>query len=211
MVTSLNLTLFGIREDRASGRGSAIVATPDGVQRSYMVGEEIMPGVRLAGVEFDSITIDRGGTSEQLYLDQSQPATVAGAAPPPPPPPPLVNDYGRPGAGMVNIPPTSYPTLTPAPRSANPPVITPTSGAIRYQPRLEDGQVTGVTVNPGTAGGDAFRASGLRPGDVIVAVNGQRVTSADQARSLATQARGTSVVEVERNGQTVPLSVKAPQ
>ena len=45
VVTSLQLTLFGIRMNEASGLGSAILAGPDGVQENYVVGEEIMSGV----------------------------------------------------------------------------------------------------------------------------------------------------------------------
>ncbi|MGJ3629868.1 type II secretion system protein N [Sphingomonas sp. MMS24-JH45] len=37
-VTSLQLVLFGTRIDAARGGGSAIVAGPDGVQRSFSVG-----------------------------------------------------------------------------------------------------------------------------------------------------------------------------
>lgn len=79
-VSSLDLVLLGTRVDAASGRGSAIIATPDGSQKSVGVGEEIMPGVRLAAVEFESVTLDRGGTREQLYIDQS--GSAADAAPP---------------------------------------------------------------------------------------------------------------------------------
>src|SRR5829696_3473992 len=81
VVTSLNLKLYGVREDRATGRGSAIIALPDGNQRSFGVGEEIMPGVRLASVGFDNVTIDRNGVAEQIFLDQSE-AAPAAAAPP---------------------------------------------------------------------------------------------------------------------------------
>jgi general secretion pathway protein C len=81
-VTSLNLKLFGVREDRASGRGSAIISTPDGQQKSFAVGEEIVPGVTLVAVGADSVTIQRSGTQEQLFLDQSTPAsTVPTSAP----------------------------------------------------------------------------------------------------------------------------------
>lgn len=79
-VSSLDLVLLGTRVDAASGRGSAILATPDGQQKSVGVGEEIMPGVRLAAVEFESVTLDRGGAREQLYIDQS--GSAADAAPP---------------------------------------------------------------------------------------------------------------------------------
>jgi general secretion pathway protein C len=72
-VSSLDLVLVGTRVDAASGRGSAIIATPDGRQQSIGVGEEIMPGVRLAAVDFESVTLDRGGARETLYIDQSTP------------------------------------------------------------------------------------------------------------------------------------------
>ncbi|HWT11440.1 MAG TPA: type II secretion system protein N, partial [Allosphingosinicella sp.] len=65
VVTSLSLKLYGVRDDRATGRGSAIIALPDGTQQSYAVGDEIMPGVTLSQVGFDSVTISRGGTPEQ--------------------------------------------------------------------------------------------------------------------------------------------------
>jgi general secretion pathway protein C len=76
-VTSLPLKLFGTRRDSATGQGSAIIATPDGVQSSFAIGEVIMPGVTLASVGNDEVTIDRGGAKEKLFLDQSVPAPVA--------------------------------------------------------------------------------------------------------------------------------------
>jgi general secretion pathway protein C len=85
-VTSLPLKLFGTRRDSATGLGSAIIATPDGVQSSYAVGEAILPGVTLASVGSDEVTIERGGAKEKLFLDQSvpapviQPATITGAS-----------------------------------------------------------------------------------------------------------------------------------
>src|SRR3546814_4797376 len=41
------------------------VAGPNGVQNSFAVGEEIMPGVVLKAVAFDHITIDRGGARSE--------------------------------------------------------------------------------------------------------------------------------------------------
>jgi general secretion pathway protein C len=79
-VSGLDLALLGTRVDAASGRGSAIIATPDGKQLSFGVGDEIMPGVRLVAVAFESVTLDRSGAREQLYIDQS--GGEADAAPP---------------------------------------------------------------------------------------------------------------------------------
>ncbi|MBU0775953.1 MAG: secretion system protein C, partial [Alphaproteobacteria bacterium] len=68
VVTSLALTLYGIRLNEGSGLGSAIIAAPDGVQNSFAVGDEVLPGVVLKSVSFDHVTIDRGGAEEQIFL-----------------------------------------------------------------------------------------------------------------------------------------------
>ena len=186
VVTSLNLKLTGVREDRATGRGAAIIQLPDGRQLSFGVGEEIMPGVTLAAVGFDFVTISRGGTQEQIFIDQSQPVPVAGGDPnsttPVPPGTQVVTPQGpqTPSAGM---------------------------GAINFVPRMAAGGVTGVMVTPGSDGGRALSAAGLQPGDVIVAVNGQRVTSLEQARA-AMGGGGAVSVMVERGGRAVPLVVR---
>ena len=85
-VTSLGLTLFGINLNEATGGGSAIIAGDDGLQNSYAVGDEIAPGVKLVGVAFDHVLLDRGGTRESLFLDQSGDAPVANPATPLPAP-----------------------------------------------------------------------------------------------------------------------------
>jgi general secretion pathway protein C len=183
-VTSLNLKLTGVREDRATGRGSAIIQLPDGRQMSFAVGEEIMPGVTLTAVGFDNVTISRGGAQEQIFLDQSQPAAIAG---------------GDPNSTTVVPPGTQAQVVTPA---------GPAGGAaINFTPRLAGGGVNGVVVTPGNDGGRAFSAAGFQPGDVIVAVNGQRVTSLEQARA-ALAGRGVVSVMVDRGGRGVPLTVR---
>lgn len=81
MVTGLPLKLYGTRQDFATGRGSAIIATPDGVQSSFAVGDAVMPGARLVVVAGDHVEIERSGARERLYLDQSVPAEPAAPAP----------------------------------------------------------------------------------------------------------------------------------
>jgi len=119
-VTALDIRLYGITANRATGGGSAIVGAPNGSQRVFLVGEEIMPGVVLTGVAFDHVTISRNGAAEQLYLDQNpggQAAPAPGAAPafnpaqpaPVPPPPPI----------------QAVPVPTPAPPPAPPPPPSP--------------------------------------------------------------------------------------
>jgi len=187
-VTALNLKLTGTREDRASGRGSAIIALPDGRQMSFAVGEEIMPGVTLAQVAFDNVTISHNGALEQLFIDQSPPADAAAAAPAAPAPAPAP---GQPRAPVVAAP-------TPAPAGQ----------PFGFQPRQAGGRVNGIIVTPGGDGGQAFRAAGFAPGDVIVAVNGQRVTSMEQARAAIGRAGGEVNVMIDRGGRAIPMRVR---
>jgi hypothetical protein len=70
-VTSLPLTLKGIRLETVSGRGSAIVAGADGVQVLVVQGEEVMPGVFLRSLAVDHVILDNSGTPEALWLDEA--------------------------------------------------------------------------------------------------------------------------------------------
>ena len=159
VVTSLNLTLYGVREDRASGGGSAIIGTADGPQRSFAVGEEVMPGVRLTAVGFDNVTIDRGGTPEQIFMDQSSAATVVapgGITPAPPPPPP----------------PMPVVTATPPP----PPVTTsPTGGYVVPQGVAPELRAAGF------APGDVVRSVNGQPITSVEQVRGLVAQSGGQA------------------------------
>jgi general secretion pathway protein C len=191
VVTSLALRLYGVREDRASGRGSAIIATPDGKQRSFAVGDELVPGVILKAVGFDNVTITRNGADEQLFMDQSGGADVVGA-------PPIPSPGATPGPPVM----TPLPVVTtPAPPASN------LSSEVSIQPRLNGSRLTGVTVQP-RGSGEAFRAAGLAPGDVIISVNGERLTSPAQAAGLAGRLTGDARVQVERNGRVIPLTIR---
>lgn len=184
-VTSLEMTLYGVRINAGSGRGSAIIAGPDGVQVSYEVGEEIAPGVTLHAVAFDHVVLERGGARESLYLDQSVPAetvgdeTASGEEEPAP--------AGSRGAGLT---------------------AEGVRDAIAFAPRSDGGRVTGIAVSP-AGDGALFEAAGLRAGDVIVSVNGRRITSTADAAALARQIRpGARIsLEIERGATTVPIAL----
>ncbi|MDY0959082.1 MULTISPECIES: type II secretion system protein N [unclassified Sphingomonas] len=185
-VTTLQLTLFGTRIDEASGRGSAILAGPDGVQRSVSVGDEIQPGVTLKSVAFDHVTIDRGGATEDLYIDQSDapPAAATGAGAPPAPPAGTVPAQG--GVAIAQV-----------------------RSDIGFIPRLDGGRISGLVVRS-QGSGAAFRAAGLREGDIVTALGGRPVTGpGDLDRLAADFAQGGSLsITVERGDQTLPLSLQ---
>lgn len=193
-VTSLALTLFGVRVNAASGGGSAIIAGADGVQQVYRVGVEVMPGVTLAAVHFDHVELSHNGSKELLYLDQSKPAANAATTL-------AANPPGPAGLAAPVAPPSSGPLTADAVRQG-----------ISFQPRVENGKVAGLAVASG-ADGSAFRAAGFQPGDVIVSVGGRPVSSEAAAGELAAQLRpGQSLsVMVRRNGQQLPLAISLGQ
>jgi general secretion pathway protein C len=182
-VTSLNLTLFGIRANESSGGGSAIIAGDDGVQNSYGVGEEVAPGVILDAVAFDHVILSRGGVKESLYLDQSVPAENVNPATPPPS--------------------TSAPSGDAA---LNAETI---QKSIGFTPRNEGGRVTGLVLQP-RDDGTMLRLAGFQAGDIVVAVNGRPVTSAADIAALLKPGARLSV-EVERGGSKVPIALNLEQ
>jgi general secretion pathway protein C len=188
-VTSLQLSLFGTRIDGAMGGGSAIIAGPDGVQKSIAVGQEVAPGATLKAVAFDHVTIDRGGASEDLFLAQGD----AGAPPPP--------------SGA----PAGAPLLGPAP-GGPPSAAGLTIGQLRadigFIPQVDGGRISGLVVRP-QGGGTAFRQAGFREGDVITAIGGRPVTGAADLERLGAQfaGGGNLSITVERGSQTLPLGI----
>jgi general secretion pathway protein C len=83
--------------------------------------------------------------------------------------------------------------------------------AFDLKPRNSGGNVTGVIVGPGRNPA-LFQLAGFRSGDVIVAVNGARISSLIDVQhlqsSLAPGARLT--LTVERGGQTLPIALNIP-
>jgi len=185
-VSTLGLTLLGTRVDMVSGRGSAIIATEDGKQSSFAVGEAVLPGVVLKSVAFDAATLDRNGALESLFLDQS-----SGGAP---------------------VTPDTAPSVTARPANAVPATIRPRLAAdIMVTPRLRGSTITGYVLNP-KGSGAAFAAAGLLPGDVLVSVDGTPVTEVADPSSLARRLdAGGVAVGLERGGGVIKLGIGSAQ
>ncbi|MBZ6379790.1 hypothetical protein B5C34_14685 [Pacificimonas flava] len=184
-VSDSDLTLYGVREDRASGRGAAILGSEDDPQRSFAVGEEVAPGLVLARVERDHVVLSRGGREEVLYMDESEPAQVVRAAPP-------------------SSTPSPFRRRPPGPEGAGASLSDEISFAAR-----ETGE--GLVLSP-AGSGDLFRRSGLRPGDVLISANGRPLSDPrDAARTLSGIRSGDSVtLLLERRGARLPLTVRVP-
>lgn len=172
---SSQMRLYGLRSDGAGG-GSAIIGLPDGRQVSVGVGEAVEPGLVLRAVGSDHVTLARGTSLSRLIFSD----TPVGAPPPPPPPP-------------------GPQTVRPEPAAAAPAAAAIAPSALR--PRMRGARIDGFTVS--TAGDSpALRAAGLRPGDVILAVNGQSLDSLDRIAALRDELSSSDSAEIrfERGG-----------
>lgn len=196
-VTALDLTLYGVRLNAASGGGSAIIAGSDGVQSSFAVDAEVLPGVTLAAVQFDHVVLDRNGSRERLYLDQSGDIIPVSA-------PPTGADAAQADAdeAVDGQAPTPLPAGTAA-LGAN---------SISFAPRSVAGRITGIAVSP-KGDGSAFEKWGFRNGDVIVEYDGRPVRSADDMAAIIAKSRpgGRFSVMVERGGDILPIAIIVPE
>lgn len=171
-----DLKLFGVRAGAGLVPGAAVLGPSDDEQKSYVIGEEVAPGIILSAVNFDHVVLKRGNAPLTLYMEGAEP-----------------------GAAGTDVA---------AEQSA---ASTAVAQAFDFVPRTDGDRVTGVTISPG--GNPAlFAAAGLRDGDVVVAVNGARITSNIDVQqlqsSLAPGAR--LVLTVERGGRAVPIALNIP-
>ncbi len=189
VVTSLQMILYGTRIDEATGRGSAIIATADGVQNSYSVGTEVAPGVMLKEVAFDHVTLSRGGADEDLFIDQSGSAV------------PTVPTTATQSSGSVL-------DAAPATPSSNRITLAQIKTDIGFIPRIDGGRVTGLVVRP-QGSGATFKRAGLKEGDIVTQIGGRAVSGQGDIEGLAAQfANGGNIsLTVERGAEVLPIVI----
>jgi len=183
VVTSLALTLYGVRLNEGTGLGSAIIAGPDGAQTSFAVGDEIASGVVLKAVAFDHVVLDRGGAEEQLFIDQSQSTPQA--------------PQEEAAASQTDMGPV---------RGRGNPTAESIKQDVGITPRMENGRITGLIL---TAKGPGFENAGFQAGDIITQVDGQSIASASDLPSLRAKiAPGARIsLTVERGASTAAVNL----
>lgn len=186
-VTNMNLKLVLVFAANDEKLGWAGLGPNTNDVKVYKVGDDVPGGARLHAVYVDRVLLDRGGSIEALLVPPRD-----GAAQGPAGSPPLasagvsldrVQQIWRENPGLINE-------------------------VMQRQAVFQDGKLTGVRINPGP-NVQAFNRLGLRPNDLVTAINGMALD--DQARSNeifnslngAAQAR----VTVNRNGRETELNL----
>lgn len=188
--TRLSLTLMGVlASDSPSAR--ALIAASNGEEKPYAIGAQVIPGVELKAIFSDRVVLARNGALETLRLDKNAPSRATAARP--------VENLSPSGAAMASLTDIRSQVLADPTKAAN---------YLRVQPANVNGQLRGYRVYPGRER-DAFQQLGLRPGDLVTAVNGVELNDPQKALQLLSQLSQASLVEVtiQRGGQTQSLSL----
>ncbi|MFN3815808.1 PDZ domain-containing protein [Brevundimonas sp.] len=169
-------TLYAVRSGAQAG---AIVAGPDGVHKAVRVGEIVSEGVVLAAVASDHVVLAHGRARTRLDFPAAPPAPGPGPAPA------AMAATGQVAAGQSGAGSGGAETAT---------------YATALRP-VSDNGADGYVWRPGTDGG-VLAAAGLRPGDVIVRINGTPFDRAERMEELAADIAAGHAVDLEyrRNG-----------
>ena len=183
--TTMPLILAGVIADPDPGKGVAIIGENAAAGKLYSVGAAIPGGVHLHAVYSDRVLLERNGGLETLML----PRTPA-------------NSRAAPGAGAA---PHAAATAT---SSREPASLL--AGLVRVQPVFNQGKLQGYRIFPGGGHGtSAFTQLGLKPGDLIEAVNGTALDDAARAMEVlgTLSSSATATVTVSRNGQSQEVNL----
>jgi len=180
------LALFGVRVG-SRGTGSAIIAS-GGKQSVYWVGEEVAPGAVLKEVAADHVLVAHGkGTSRLALVARTAPTATASV--------PSYMIAPRPAA----------PAKPAAVASVDTKKLLEEAG---LRPRTQDGRITGYTLLP-RGPGEMLGRAGLAAGDVLVALNGNRLTP-ELYSEIEQEFTGLSQVQltVERGNETRTITLQ---
>lgn len=185
--TTLDLKLSGVRAVEGNTMASsAIISFPDGAQKRFVPGDEVMPGIVLVNVTGEAAHLSRDGRLEMLSLNPGRTAPFAAPAEPV-------------SAGALVMAAATVPDAAP---------ITPTALAADtvMMPEMRSGRVSGYRLEPRGAG--TFEAAGLQSGDLILRVNGQAIEGLQPEQIHQSVASGSDVaLDVVRQGAIVRLRV----
>lgn len=218
--TTLALNLRGTLAESDPRTGLALIADANGSERAWRVGDEIAPGVTLDEVHADRVILRHDGVQEALVLSRNEaPPAVTPAIKPGPAGAPLRNTAPAPSAAPAGTAPISFapPNIAHGAAGNWQQTMDRVAGGdmaalaknVQVTPVMENGRIAGVRVS--SAGNDALLGRlGLRPSDIVTAVNGVPVDSVARGQQIIESLGNASEVRVTvtRDGVPSVISVK---
>jgi len=184
--TSAPLVLAGVLAVPDPKKGMAIIGPSAGAAKLYPVGGALPGGVRLHEVYPDRVLLDRNGVLESLLLPRKLVSVAPSTAP-------LMQSPGQRLAALA--------------QNGGGALL---GGLIRAQAVFSGGKLSGYRIFPGGRTNMAsFTQLGLRPGDLVTAVNGTPLDDPNRANDIlqTISSAGSANVTVQRNGQSQDISL----
>ena len=201
--TTLALTLHGIVAGRNAQDSRALIVA-NGDEEPYGIGATVPGGAVIRAIFPDRVMLDRNGRVEALRL----PKADSGA--------------GAPGANAAMLPSQQNPIGEEGPAgrqaedlgelrqqiAANPQKL---MDVVRAMPVQEQGKLTGYRIYP-AGNSPLFAQMGLRPGDVVTAVNGIPLTDPAQSMRVLSTVKTSDQITLTllRNGQSQTVALELP-
>jgi general secretion pathway protein C len=192
--SSMPLVLAGLLATEDPKQGMAIIGESAQAAKVLSVGQQVPGGAQLHSVYNDRAIIERGGALESVYLPRTSSGTMSLQPPPVAAGPPSNDAMVERMRRLVNDDPGLIGQI------------------MRPQPVFAGGKMKGFRVYPG-ANRQAFARMGLRPGDMVTAINGTPLDDKDRAQEIfntlssSTDAR----VSITRNGRQQELMLNLAQ
>jgi general secretion pathway protein C len=207
LATVLKLGLRGTLAlpDPKDERAIAIIANEQGIESSIRIGDDVAPGARLAEVYADHVVLDHQGIAETLTLPRPDQHA---------PPLPAKNQQNLTNAATsTSVPPGYVPKSAAAPTAPGSAAaaakhIDPQEFARQIRPVFSaDGKIVGADISGADAG--TLARVGLKPNDVVTAINGTPLTSVSNPQALMEQLQNSSSIQVtvQRDGKPATLTL----
>ena len=186
--TTANLVLAGTIATQDPAHGVAIISD-GGPSKVYSVGDNVS-GFRLHSVYLDHVILDRGGSLETLALPRQLP----------PARPLLARSSSQPAVENFKRMVQQDPTIL--------------SQVMRAVPSYDSsaGKLRGFRIYPGK-NRTAFNNLGLRPGDLVTAINGTPLDDPQHGQEIMNtiDTADRATVTIERGGQAQELTLNIAQ
>lgn len=186
--TRLNLKLLGILADTEAEGSRALIEGSGVEEKPYAIGDDLTRGVTLQAIFPDRVILSRAGQLETLRLEKDRPSTAADGR--------YLEASTADDNSAVDSAQLSRirETLLADPSRAQ--------QFIRVVPANVGGNQRGYRIYPGRDR-SLFSAAGLRPGDLVTAVNGVELNDPARALQLLGELSQATTVNltVERGGQ----------
>ncbi|HVC37728.1 MAG TPA: type II secretion system protein GspC [Gammaproteobacteria bacterium] len=191
--TTLNLILRGIVASSRNSNGSFAIISSNGIEEMYTVGAQLPGGAQIQSIYPDRVLLNLNGRIQSLQLPKAAGATAAG---------------GDNMVSPISAPSVVYGSNLPGTRNLgqlrNDLLRHPEHllDVMRAMPVMENGKLSGYRVFP-VGNSDAFAKLGLKPGDVVTAVNGMPLDNPAESMSILNKLKTSEQISITytRNGQ----------